>query len=39
MAPWREHMFRVLQQNAASPVDFFYLPPGQVFEIGTSVEL
>lgn len=39
MALWREHMFRLLQQNAASPVDFFGLPPSQVIEITTSVEL
>jgi KUP system potassium uptake protein len=39
MALWRERLFRVLQQNGASPVDFFCLPPAQVFEIATSVEL
>jgi KUP system potassium uptake protein len=39
MALWREQLFRVLQQNAASPADFFCLPPAQVFEIATSVEL
>ena len=39
MALWREHLFRVLQHNAASPVDFFCLPPVQVLEIATSVEL
>lgn len=39
MALWREQLFRVLHQNAASPVDFFCLPPAQVFEIATSVEV
>jgi KUP system potassium uptake protein len=39
MALWREQLFRVLQQNAASPADFFCLPPAQVFEIATSIEL
>ena len=39
MAPWREQLFRFLQQNAASPTDFFCLPPAQVFEIATPVEL
>ncbi len=39
MALWREKLYTVLRRNAASPVDFFCLPPGRVFEIGTSVEL
>ncbi len=37
MALWREHLYTLLRQNAASPTDFFNLPPTQVFEIGTSV--
>ena len=39
MAFWREQLYRVLRHNAASPVDFFCLPPGQVFEISTTVEI
>lgn len=39
MALWREHLYRVLRQNAASPIDFFCLPPNRVFEIATSVEV
>jgi KUP system potassium uptake protein len=39
MALWREKLFRLLLQNAASPVDFFCLPASQVFEIGLSVEV
>lgn len=39
MARWREQLYRLLQINAASPVDFFCLPAAQVFEIGTTVEI
>ncbi len=37
MALWREQLFTLLRRNAASPADFFCLPPGRVFEIGTTV--
>jgi KUP system potassium uptake protein len=39
MALWREQLFTLLRRNAASPADFFCLPPGRVFEIGTTVEV
>lgn len=39
MARWREQLYRLLQTNAASPVDFFCLPSAQVFEISTAVEI
>jgi KUP system potassium uptake protein len=39
MALWREHLYTVLRQNAAGASDFFCLPPTQVFEISTSVEV
>lgn len=39
MALWREHLYSVLRQNAASASDFFCLPATQVFEISTSVEV
>jgi len=39
MALWREQLYTVLRRNAASPIDFFCLPPARVFEIGTSVEV
>jgi KUP system potassium uptake protein len=39
MARWREHLYSVLRHNAASPTDFFGLPPTRVFEIGTSIEM
>lgn len=39
MALWREHLYRIMRHNAASPTDYFCLPPARVFEIGTSVEV
>lgn len=39
MALWREHLYTVMRQNAASATDFFCLPSTQVFEIGTSIEM
>jgi KUP system potassium uptake protein len=39
MALWREHLYRIMRDNAASATDFFGLPPTRVFEIGTSVEV
>ncbi|MCL5997837.1 MAG: potassium transporter Kup [Chloroflexi bacterium] len=39
MALWREKFFAVLTHNAATVADFFCLPPAQVVEIGTQVEV
>jgi KUP system potassium uptake protein len=39
MAPWREQLYSLMQRNAASAADFFRLPPAQVVEYGTSVEM
>jgi KUP system potassium uptake protein len=39
MAPWREQLYVVMQRNATSAADFFHLPPRQVVEINTSVEV
>jgi KUP system potassium uptake protein len=39
MAPWREQLYVVMQRNATSAADFFHLPPAQVVEISTSVEM
>jgi KUP system potassium uptake protein len=39
MALWREHLYTLMRQNAASATDFFCLPATQVFEIGTSLEI
>jgi KUP system potassium uptake protein len=39
MAPWREQLYTVMRRNATSAADFFVLPPNQVFEIGTTIEM
>jgi len=39
MAPWREHLFAALHRNASSAVRYFQLPPDQVVEIGTQLEI
>jgi KUP system potassium uptake protein len=39
MALWREQLYTIMQRNAASIADFFQLPPAQVVEISTSVEV
>jgi KUP system potassium uptake protein len=39
MHPWREELFVVLNRGAANASRFFKLPPDQVFEVGTQVEI
>jgi KUP system potassium uptake protein len=39
MAYWREQLYAIMQRNAASAADFFRLPPAQVVEYGTRVEM
>ncbi len=39
MQPWREELFVLLNRGAASASRFFHLPPNQVFEVGTHVEI
>ena len=39
MALWREKMFALMYRNATNAADFFRLPPSQVIEIGTRVEV
>jgi KUP system potassium uptake protein len=39
MAPWRERMFAVMLRSAASASRFFRLPPTQVVEVGSQVEI
>ena len=39
MALWRERLFAVMSRNALSASSFYHLPPGQVVELGTQVEL
>jgi KUP system potassium uptake protein len=39
MALWREQLYSIMQRNATSAADFFRLPPAQVVEYGTRVEM
>lgn len=39
MSRWQTMLFEGLSRNAQRATDFFKLPPDQVFEIGTQVEL
>lgn len=39
MAIWREKLFAMMSRNSISATDFFSLPPNQVVELGTMVEL
>ncbi|MFM7069908.1 MAG: potassium transporter Kup, partial [Actinomycetes bacterium] len=39
MAPWRERLFAVMLRSAASASRFFRLPPNQVIEVGSQVEI
>jgi KUP system potassium uptake protein len=39
MARWRERLYVVMSRNAADPAMYFRLPPDQVSELGTIVEL
>lgn len=39
MALWREYLYTFMRRNAASAADFFYLPAGRVFEIGTTIQM
>ncbi len=39
MAIWREKLFATMSSNSISAADFFSLPPNQVVELGTMVEL
>lgn len=39
MHPWREELFVLLDRAAANTSRFFTLPPVQVFEVGTHVEI
>ncbi|HET9440617.1 MAG TPA: potassium transporter Kup [Longimicrobiales bacterium] len=39
MATWREKVFAAMSNNARSAASFFRLPPNQVVELGTQVEL
>jgi KUP system potassium uptake protein len=39
MVLWREQLYSFMQRNATSAADFFRLPPAQVVEYGTRVEM
>ena len=39
MALWRERLFAVMARHARTAGDYFHLPPGQVIEIGTKIEI
>lgn len=39
MAIWREKLFATMSRNSISATDFFSLPPNQVVELGTMVEM
>ncbi len=39
MHPLRDELFVLLDRGAANAARFFHLPPGQVIEIGTQVEI
>ena len=39
MAMWREHLFSFMSRNSYRATQFFHIPPEQVIEIGSQVEL
>ncbi|MGE0528512.1 MAG: potassium transporter Kup, partial [Bdellovibrionales bacterium] len=39
MALWREHLFSFMTRNAYRATQFFRIPPNQVIEIGSQIEL
>jgi KUP system potassium uptake protein len=39
MAPWRERLFATLTRNAASPAEYFNIPPNRVIEIGAQIQI
>jgi KUP system potassium uptake protein len=39
MAIWREKLFAWMMRNAASPMEFFALPPNRVVEMGAQVKI
>lgn len=39
MSHWREHLFAVMVRNATDATAFFQLPPDQVVELGTQLEI
>jgi KUP system potassium uptake protein len=39
MAPWREHLFVLMQRNARTAADYYQIPANRVIELGTQVEI
>ena len=39
MPGWQDKLFILLSRNAATPTDFYRLPPGRVVEMGTQVSV
>jgi KUP system potassium uptake protein len=39
MSTWREHLFVTLSRNARGAADYYKIPPNQVIELGTQVEI
>jgi KUP system potassium uptake protein len=39
MAPWRERLFATMTRNAASPAEYFNIPPNRVIEIGAQIQI
>ena len=39
MAPWREHLFALMNRNAADVGAYFELPPDRTIEIGSRVDI
>ncbi|HUL67673.1 MAG TPA: potassium transporter Kup [Burkholderiaceae bacterium] len=39
MAMWRERLFAAMARNARTAGDYFNIPPGQVIELGTKIEI
>ncbi|OYW45136.1 MAG: potassium transporter Kup [Sphingomonadales bacterium 32-68-7] len=39
MAIWRERLFAWMMRNAATPMQFFNLPPNRVVELGSQIEI
>jgi KUP system potassium uptake protein len=39
MARWRKRLFVVLWRNAASPIEFFRLPPERTVIVGSEIEI
>jgi KUP system potassium uptake protein len=39
MALWRKHLFAFMSRNAQRATQFFHIPPNQVIEIGSQIEL